>query len=64
MMVLTAFVGYFLLGFIFCIAFLLVGIHRLDAGAKDTGMGFKLLITPGIIVLWPYLLKKWLTSKS
>jgi hypothetical protein len=49
-------------GVIFAILFLLFGITRIDNGAKGTGLGFRLLILPGLIALWPLMLIRWLSG--
>lgn len=33
-------------------------LHRLDASADGASWGFRFLVTPGIIALWPILLRK------
>jgi len=55
---------YLLLGFLFAIAFVIKGAAAIDEGARGGSTGFKLIIIPGAILLWPLLLKKWLTSNS
>ena len=50
---------YLIAGAVFAIAFLLRGIYVVDETAKGGSIGFKLIITPGVIVLWPVLLFKW-----
>lgn len=54
---------YLVCGFIFVIPFITKGIEKVDEGAKGTGWGFKLIIAPGVIVLWPVLLKKWMIAR-
>jgi hypothetical protein len=54
-----AFVGYLVIGFLFAVAFVTVGIGRMDHVAKDSGFGFRLIIVPGVVALWPLLLKRW-----
>jgi len=46
-------------GTVFTAVFHRWGLHRMDAGAQGTGPGFRLLITPGIIALWPLLAVRW-----
>jgi hypothetical protein len=41
-----------------------VGIHwqglaRIDPGTRGAGIGFRILITPGLVALWPWLLVVW-----
>lgn len=42
----------------------LIPLHRrrlavIDPGTRDTGIVFKVLITPGLVTLWPLLLRRW-----
>lgn len=51
-------------GIVFSIAFLRKGIQLIDENARHSSIGFRLIILPGIIALWPFLLKKWLGRTS
>ena len=53
---------YFSAGIAFCVFMLIKGIERMDPNAKSTGIGFKLLIIPGLVAFWPVLWKKWKRS--
>ena len=53
---------YLLLGVLFAIPFLLKGLAKVDDGAHGGTIGFKIIIIPGVIVLWPLLLKKWMKN--
>lgn len=55
--------AYLAAGIVFTIPFITRGITRIDEGAAGSGLGFRLIIIPGVIVFWPVLLKKWLTIK-
>ncbi|WP_460555680.1 hypothetical protein [Ferruginibacter profundus] len=50
---------YLVAGFLFAICFLSKGIQKVDTTAHGSGWGFRLIIMPGTIVLWPVLLNKW-----
>ena len=50
---------YIVCGIIFYVAFITKGIEKVDASAHGATWGFKLIIIPGVIALWPLLLKKW-----
>jgi len=50
---------YALLGALFALGFVTVGVQRIDPAAKGSGVGFRLLIFPGSVALWPLLLKRW-----
>jgi hypothetical protein len=53
---------YLIAGFIFVFPFLFKGIHAVDEGAHGSSKGFYIIIIPGILLLWPLLLKKWMHS--
>ena len=55
-------VGYLLVGLAFAIAFSLFGAKRIDPHALHGTWGFRLLIIPGAIVLWPLLARRWLAG--
>lgn len=55
---------YVLLGFLFVFPFVFKGATQIDEAAHETGWGFRLLIIPGTIALWPVLLKKWLNERQ
>ncbi|MEL6280964.1 MAG: hypothetical protein AAFQ73_14155 [Pseudomonadota bacterium] len=44
-------------------AFLLVGIDRIDASARAT-YAFRPLLIPGIVVLWPIVLIRWIQLET
>lgn len=50
---------YLLAGVVFAIIFLLKGLEVLDEAAIGSTPGFKIIILPGCIVLWPILFHKW-----
>jgi len=54
---------YLLCGFLFALAFLAKGIAMIDEAAQGSSIGFRIIILPGVIVLWPFLLKKWITVR-
>jgi hypothetical protein len=55
---------YAALGVIFAIAFLVRGVSRIDAHAAGAGSGFRLMIFPGVVALWPLLLSRWIRVPS
>lgn len=55
---------YIAAGAIFAVAFLAKGIRSLDAAARGAPWTFHLLVTPGIIALWPILALKWAKSPA
>jgi len=53
---------YLLCGFVFAIPFVLFGVGRIDSHAAHGSWGFRLLIIPGTIFLWPLLARRWATG--
>lgn len=53
---------YLAAGVVFAVLFLLLGLSRIDNGAKGAGLGFRLLILPGLIALWPLMLIRWFSG--
>ena len=51
---------YLLAGLVFAIPFILKGVTKIDEGAHGSKWGFRIIIIPGTIVFWPFLLKRWL----
>ncbi len=55
--------AYLVTGLLFAILFLAKGIEKVDPATHGSGMGFRLIILPGTVALWPVLLRKWIQSK-
>ena len=54
---LIAFVqGYLLIGLVFAIPFVLFLVNRVDPSAKGSTWGFRVMVIPGVCLLWPLLL--------
>lgn len=51
--------GYALVGALFALAFVAVGVSRIDPTARDAGIAFRIFILPGSAALWPLLLSRW-----
>ena len=47
------------IGLLFAIAFLTVGISQVDPDSRGSGVGFRLIILPGVAALSPVLLTRW-----
>ena len=62
--VLTAMDVYLALGLVFAIAFVIFGVGKIDGNAVKGSWGFRLLILPGCMALWPLLLKRWLQKST
>ena len=55
---------YLVCGLVFAIPFALVGVKRIDPHAAHGSWGFRLLIIPGTMALWPLLLRRWATGSE
>ena len=51
--------AYVAAGALFAAAFLTWGVSRIDPVARQGTSGFRLIILPGVVALWPILLFKW-----
>ncbi len=47
------------IGLLFSIPFAFAGAKKIDSTATEGTIGFKLLIIPGAIALWPLLANRW-----
>ncbi len=56
--------AYVALGAAFALAFVSVGVQRIDSQAIGSSLGFRVLIFPGSVALWPLLLRRWLAGKG
>ena len=52
------------LGVVFAVPFILRGAGRIDSSAIEGSVGFRLLILPGTLALWPLLLQRWRRSEG
>lgn len=50
---------YAVCGALFALAFVSRGVGKIDPAARDAPLGFRLLILPGSLALWPLLAWKW-----
>lgn len=50
------------LGVLVAIPMVLRGINRLDPAAAEGTWGFRVLSFPGVMVLWPLVLVRWLKA--
>jgi hypothetical protein len=50
---------YILCGFAFAVPFIWTGVERIDPHAANGSWGFRLIIIPGTILLWPLLVVRW-----
>jgi len=61
--VLWGFTGWLVLGLLVGLAFVSVGIRRVDGG-RGASVAFRLLILPGCAVMWPVLLRSWWSGRE
>jgi hypothetical protein len=54
--------AYLACGVMFAIPFALVGVKKIDPHAAHGSWGFRLLVIPGTMALWPLLLRRWLSG--
>jgi hypothetical protein len=54
---------YGVIGIVFAIPFVVKGVQRTDEEAIGTGWGFRLLILPGCMAFWPFLLRRWVSGR-
>lgn len=52
-------IGYGVAGIVVAAAFLLIGLDRLDPAASGA-FGFRPLLAPGLVLIWPLVLARWL----
>jgi hypothetical protein len=48
------------LGLLFGLGFVTRGVERLDPAARGASRGFRLIVLPAAVALWPLLLRRWL----
>ena len=51
---------YLVCGFLFALAFVFKGVQTIDESARNSTLGFKMIIIPATMVFWPFLLLKWI----
>jgi hypothetical protein len=61
-LLLVFFGAYLFCGFLFALPFAFFGVRRIDPHASHGSLGFRLLIIPGAMALWPILLRRWATG--
>ena len=63
-MILLVLATYLACGSLFAVPFVLIGVKRIDPHAARGSWGFRILVFPGSIFLWPVLAKRWLSGAS
>ena len=51
--------AYLFVGLVFAVPFVWRGVERIDPNARQATWGFRVVIVPGVIALWPLLLRRW-----
>jgi hypothetical protein len=59
-----AFYLYALLGLVFALAFITIGVQRIDSQANGSSTAFRLLLLLGSAAFWPLLLRRWIAGKN
>jgi len=54
--------AYVLCGLAVGVPFVLRGVDRVDEAARGAPIGFRMLILPGTVALWPLMAKKWIRA--
>jgi hypothetical protein len=60
---LFALATYLAIGAIVAVPFLIFGIGRVDQAAKGAPFAFRVLVLPGVVALWPFMLRRWRRPK-
>ena len=55
---------YLIAGSVFALVFGVALVHRVDAAARESSWGFRLLIVPGVALLWPLFVWRLLRGKG
>lgn len=62
--IVTILMGYAAIGLVFAVLFVSVGVNKIDHQARGAGIGFRLIILPGVAALWPLVLSRWARGVS
>lgn len=54
---------YLAIGSIVAVPFLILGIGRIDSAAKAAPWTFRALVFPGVVAMWPLVVRRWLSSR-
>jgi len=55
--------AYIALGVVFALPFVARGIDRIDRAAGRGTVGFRIIVLPGVVALWPLLLRRWYSRR-
>ena len=56
--------AYLAFGILFALYFVSIGVNRIDPNAAEGSLGFRLLIIPGTILLWPILFTRLIKGQQ
>jgi len=56
--------AYTAFGVAFALAFVTVGVKRIDSQAIGSSVGFRFLIFPGSLAFWPLLARRWVSGQE
>jgi len=56
--------AYAAIGLVVAVPFVIAGIGTIDPAARAAPWTFRALVFPGVVALWPYLLRRWLAHRS
>jgi hypothetical protein len=54
--------AYLVCGLALGVPFVFRGVDRVDEAARGASIGFRLLILPGTVALWPLMAAKWIKA--
>jgi len=60
---LLAVATYLAIGSIVAVPFLVFGVGRIDPAAKGAPLTFRALVFPGVVAMWPLVVRRWLSSR-
>jgi hypothetical protein len=60
----TAIYVYMVIGAVVALVVVSFGLTRVDSEARGAGLGFRLIIFPGAVALWPLLLKRYIRGRG
>ena len=60
--VLYALAAYVAIGLIVGVPFVIAGIGRVDPAAKTAPATFRVLVLPGVVAMWPLMLRRWVRA--
>ena len=62
--IVAAVAAYIAVGLLFSAAFVATGVGRIDPSARHAPIGFRMLIVPGTVALWPLLAIRWIRGQQ